>query len=886
HFKPFGCHVTILNTSDHSGKFDGKADKGYIVGYSASNKAYRVYNVPNKKVEESMNIRFLEEKPNVQGLGHECHFKPFGCHVTILNTSNLLGMFDGKADEGYIELARLKGQEQRATFDDERLGLGFANDAEELQKRASAKTVPPGSIPVPTGSIPVPSGSTSVPSGDTMVSTDDVPVHTSSLTASFFDDEHTTRFPCPSDLRNHDPSPSIFSSLSYDDEFGAAINNVASTVDVIVKERTTATAITKGTWGFEHTKACFRDDVIPFVKNLKELFTSFDQCLIDEVTEVQKIFKQIEMAVEQHCAEKTNFQTKMENVLKENDRLLTYALGVKIVNIVVNDCMNVDEDPRQESECKDQETTYNMNITNNVNTAGINEVNAVGENTNNELPFDLEMPKLEDLSTFNFSSDHEDGDEEANMNNMDTTIQVSPIATTRIHKDHLLDQVIGDLHSTTQTRHMSKNLEEHGAIGTKLVFKNKKDERGIVIRNKVGLVAQGHTQEEGIDYDEVFSLVARIEAIRLFLTYASFKDFVVYQMDVKSAFLYRNIEEDVYVCQPPRFEDPDFPNKVYKVEKALYGLHQAPRAWYETLSTYLLDNGFHIGKIDKTLFIRRYKDDILLVQVYVDDIIFGLQVKQKQDGIFISQDKYVAEILKKYGFLEVKNASTPMETQKPLLKDEDVCAYARYQVNPKVSHLHAMKMIFRYLKGQPKFSLWYPKDSLFDLIAYTDSDYARASLDKKFTTGVNGEVQLQSLVDRKKVIITESTIRRDLQLEDAEGVDCLPNASIFEQLTLMGKTPLFPTMMVQAQEKIGEGSVNPTDAHHTPTIIQPSTSQPQGKQKTRKTKRKDTELPQTSGPTTDVADKAINKEMDDSLVRAATTATSLDAEQDRGVNTP
>ncbi|GJT43922.1 putative ribonuclease H-like domain-containing protein [Tanacetum coccineum] len=180
-----------------------------------------------------------------------------------------------------------------------------------------------------------------------------------------------------------------------------------------------------------------------------------------------------------------------------------------------------------------------------------------------------------------------------------------------------------------------------GAIGTKWVFRNKKDERGIMIRNKARLVAQGYTQEEGIDYDKVFAPVARIEAIRLFLTYASFKDFVVYQMDVKSAFLYGKIEEEVYVCQSPRFEDQNFPDRVYKVEKVLYGLHQAPRAWDETLSTYLLDNGTR------------------------------LQVQQKKDGIFISQDKYVVEILKKFGFTEVKTASSPMETQNPLLKDEN-----------------------------------------------------------------------------------------------------------------------------------------------------------------------------------------------------------------------
>ncbi|GJS30150.1 putative ribonuclease H-like domain-containing protein, partial [Tanacetum coccineum] len=442
-------------------------------------------------------------------------------------------------------------------------------------------------------------------------------------------------------------------------------------------------------------------------------------------------------------------------------------------------------DPSKEDERDDQEKDASVNNTKNVNATSTNEVNDVGRKSSIELPDEPNMPELEDYNIF---KDDEDVSVEADMNNLDTTIQVSPIPTTRIHKDHLLDQVIGDLQSAPQTRRMSKNLEKNPK-------RNKKDERGIMIKNKARLVAQGYTQEEGIDYDEVFAPVARIEAIRLFLAYASFKDFVVYQMDVKSAFLYGKIEEEVYVCQPPGFEDPDFPDKVYKVEKALYGLHQAPRAWYETLSTYLLDNRFQRGKIDKTLFIRRDKGDILLVQVYVDDIIFGstkkslctefekmmhkkfqmssmgeltfflgMQVKQKEDGIFISQDKYVTEILKKFGFTDVKTASTPMETQKLLLKDEDgeevdvhlyrsmigslmyltssrpdimfvVYVCARYQVNPKVLHLHAIKRIFRYLKGQPKLGLWYPKDSLFDLVAYTDSDYAGASLDRKSTTG-------------------------------------------------------------------------------------------------------------------------------------------------------
>ncbi|GJU24808.1 putative ribonuclease H-like domain-containing protein [Tanacetum coccineum] len=265
------------------------------------------------------------------------------------------------------------------------------------------------------------------------------------------------------------------------------------------------------------------------------------------------------------------------------------------------------------------------------------------------------------------------------------------------------------------------------AIGTKWVNRNKKDEWEIVVRNKARLVGQGHKQEECIDYDDVFAPVARVEAIRLFLAFASFMNFLVYQMDVKSAFLYGTIEEEVYVSQPLGFVDPEFPKKVFKVEKALYGLHQAPKAWYETLSTYLLDNGFHKGQIDKTLFIKRLKGDILLVQVYVDDIIFG------------STKKSLCDEFKQIMHNSLRTASTPMETNKALTKDEDgedVDVYLyRFQVQPKVSHLNAVKRIFRYLQGQPKLGLWYPKDSPLILEAFSDSDYAGACLDRKFTTG-------------------------------------------------------------------------------------------------------------------------------------------------------
>ncbi|GJY54475.1 putative ribonuclease H-like domain-containing protein [Tanacetum coccineum] len=669
--RPFGCHVTILNTIDHLGKFDGKADEGFFVGYSLNSKAFRVFNSRTRIVEENLHIRFSESTPNVVGSGPDWLFDI----DALTRTMNYEPIVAGTQSNGF----------------------------------AGTKTT--------------------------------------------------------------DPPYSQDPKSSHDD-------------------------------------------------------------------------------------------------------------GSKPSS---DDGKKVDEDPRKESECKDQEKEDNVNSTNNVNTvsstvnvAGTNEVNAVGGKTSIELPFDPNMPTLEDYSIFDFSRDDEDDGVVADMNNLDTTIQVSPNPTIRIHKDHPLDQVIGDLQSATQTRKMSKNLEEHGAIGSKWGFMNKNDERGIVIRNKPRLVTQGYTQEEGINYDEVFARVARIEAIRLFLAYASFTDFVVYQMDVKSAFLYAKIEEEVYVCQPPGFEDQDFPDRVYKVEKALYGLHQASRAWYETLSTYLLDNGFHRGKIDKVLFIKRHKGDILLVQVYMDDIIFGstkkelcntfkklmhdkfqmssigelkfflgLQVQQKKDGIFVSQDKYVVEILKKFGFTEVKTASTPMETQNPLLKDKDgeevdvhmyrsmigslmhltssrpdimfaVCAYARYQVNPKVSHLHVVKKIFSDYAGasldrksttgdcQILGCRWQCKKQTVVANSTTEAEYVAASrkakkslrlmMEKLFrmelelilAKTINGEVQLHALVDGKKIIITESTIRRDLQLEDAEGIDCLPNSTIFEELTRMG----------------------------------------------------------------------------------------------------
>ncbi|GJY36691.1 putative ribonuclease H-like domain-containing protein [Tanacetum coccineum] len=415
--RPFGCHVTILNTLDYLDKFDGKSDEGFLVGYSLNSKAFRVYNIRTRKVEENLHIRFLEDNPIIAGDGPKWLFD-----INVLTKSmNYVPVVVGKNSNDSLD-GSLFGSSSKNTCNDE-------------------------------------------------------------------------------------PQPS--------------------------------------------SDAGKKDD---------------------------------------------------EGVSQES---------------------GIDDQERPENSTQDVNNTGPS-----INTASTN-VNTSSLNINTVSPTVTTAPLEATYADFF-------GDEtELDMSNITTTYLVPNTPNTRIHKDHSLDHVIGDVQSGVLTRRMTKTTNEQGfikpkkviqdltdpswieamqdellqfklqkvwtlvdlpygkrAIKTKWVYRNKKDETCIVIRNKARLVAQGYTQEEGIDYDEVFAPVARIEAIRLFLAYASFKDFVVYQIGEKSAFLYGKIEEEVYVYQPQGFEDPEFLYKVYMVEKALYGLHQAPRAWYETLSTYLLDNGF------------------------------------------------------------------------------------------------------------------------------------------------------------------------------------------------------------------------------------------------------------------------------------------------------
>ncbi|GJX68327.1 putative ribonuclease H-like domain-containing protein [Tanacetum coccineum] len=677
--RPFGCPVTILNTIDHLGKFDGKADEGFFVGYSTNSKAFRVFNSRTRIVEENLHVQFSENTPNIGNQNPK----------RVMQVQRWHG--------GAVDV--------------------ISHYVYQMTQQVTAILLPW--------------------------------LYASLLPLSLGDVNHQGR------RKRRMSNMDIKSAFLYGK----------------IKEEV-----------YVYQPPGFEDPNFP-----------------------NRVYKVGKALYGPHQALRAWYET-----------LSTYLLDNGFQRGKIDKTLFIKRD-------KDSPT---------VNAASI-EDNTVDENIVYGCANDPNIPDLEDISS---SENDVVFGAEADMTNLDTHIPINPIPTTRIHKDHPVEQIIGDIHSAPQTRRMTKSVAEHAMFSSvqqrnnhkdiqncmfacflsqeepkKVIqalkdpswikamqdelLQNKKDERAIVINNKARLVAQGYTQEEGIDYDEVFALVVRIEAIRIFLASASFKDFVMYYMDVKSAFLYGKIEEEVYVCQPPGFEDPNFPDRVYKVEKEIYRLHQALRAWYETLSTYLLDNGFQRGKIDNTLFIRRDKGNILLIQVYVDDIIFGstkkslctefeklmhkkfqmismgeltfflgLQVKKKEDGIFISQDKYMTEILKKFGFSDVKTASTPMETHKPLLKDADsedvdehlyrsmirslmyltysrphimfaVCACARFQVNPKISHLHAVKRIFRYLKGQPKLCLWYPKDSPFDLMAFTDSDYAGASLDRKSTIG-------------------------------------------------------------------------------------------------------------------------------------------------------
>ncbi|GJU78965.1 putative ribonuclease H-like domain-containing protein [Tanacetum coccineum] len=514
YIRPFGCHVTILNTIDHLGKFDGKSDEGFLVGYSLQSKAFRVYNLETKRVEENLHITFLENKPNVAGKGPTW-------------------LFD----------------------------LDYLTDSMNYQPVRSENRVNKHAGP---------------PEANQNAGTEDI------IDAG--------------DSEKEDESAQDYFVLPIWSSYSSTIKR--------------SRAEDAGVAPHKH----------PDLKTDEKPVDKEDQVFLDELERLKRQEKDANDAAE---ALRKEFAQETENLLIQ-----------------------------------------------------VGAAKASSTNINTMHFEDIYQNPTDRIFT---NSSYDDEGAVADFTNLEYVVNVDAM------QEELMQFKIQKVWILVDLPYGKK------AIGTKCVYRNKKDERGVVVRNKA------------------------------------------------STFLYGKIDREVYVSQPPGFIDPKYPQKVYKVVKALYGLHQAPRAWYATLSTFLLQHGYRRGTIDKTLFIKKDKHDIIL-------------------------DKYVAEIRKKFDFVNVKTASTPIETQKPLVKDEEasdvdvylyrsmigslmyltasrpdimfaVCACSRFQVTPKTSHLSAVKRIFRYLKGKPKLGLWYPRVSSFDLEAYSDSDYAGANLDRKSTTG-------------------------------------------------------------------------------------------------------------------------------------------------------
>nr|GEW12326.1 hypothetical protein [Tanacetum cinerariifolium] len=673
--------------------------------------------------------------------------------------------------------------------------------------------------------------------------------------------------------------------------------------DVVVKERTTATTITEGMWGFKHIKACCRDEIIPFVKALKDLFNSFDQYLVDELSKVQNVFHQIEQAVKQHRVESKTFEVKMNKVLNENERLLEQVISKDIVNIIMNSSMdNAYETVHECEKCIQLETEL-LNKKNHLTTkvpsrkpiaVEIDKPKPVAtlvysrkprksKSTNpvskskviQSVPANKTKPSKSWRSTiFNVPSSSLD-ECRTRINYPPSTLFVPPsrtdwdmlfqpmfdeLLTPPPSVDHPVPKVItliaevvapepaassGSTSTTTvnqdapspsnsqttpdtQSPIIPNNVEEDNhdldithmnndpffgipipeapSVSTRLQLHEQAlfcycdafltsvepktykdaltqsfwieamqedlneferlelDELGGILKNKARLLARGYHQEEGIDFEESFALVARLVAIRIFLAFAAHMNMVVYQMDVKIAFLNGNLREEVYVSQPDGFVDPDNPNHVYKLKKALYGLKQAPRAWYDMLSSFMISQDFSKGLVDPTLFICRDSKDLLLMSM-MDKILFflGLQISQSLRGIFINQSIYALESLKKYSFDSCDPVDTPMVEKSKLDEDKKgkavdpshyrgmigillyltasrpdlqfaICMCARYQARPTEKQLHTIKRIFRYLRGTVNRGLWYLKDSLIALTAFADADHASCQDTRRSTS--------------------------------------------------------------------------------------------------------------------------------------------------------
>ncbi|GJS92547.1 putative ribonuclease H-like domain-containing protein [Tanacetum coccineum] len=768
--RPFGCHVTILNTLDSLGKFDGKSDEGFFVGYSLSSKAFRVYNTRTKRVEENLHIGFLENKPMIEGTGPKWLF-----------------------------------------------------DIDSLTQSMNY-------VPVTAGTVSNNSAGTSEENSQECIV---MPIWKDS---SYFD----------SPTENVDNGePKTADDAQKQDEDGLNNENAE-------QER-------------------FSDD--------------------SSSKDVNAVGQQVNTA---------------------SPDVNTGSLELNVVGPSVSTASPNEEDNTEEEPEVDLGNITNSYIVPTTPNTRIHKDHPI-DNVIGEVQSTVQTRRmLKPTSEQGFLSDVYEQKTHDTLNTCLYACFLSQIEPTSIAKalsdsswveamqEELLQFKLQQVWILVDLPNGKK------AIGTKWVFRNKKDERGIVIRNKARLVAQGHRQEEGIDYEEVFAPVARIEAIRLFLAYASFMGFLVYQMDVKSAFLYGTIEEEVYVTQPPGFKDPDHPDKVYKVVKALYGCIKHQEHGMK-LCNYLLSNGFKRGKIDQTLFIKKQKGDILLVQLKflrnsnysdvksastlvdlekplvkdgdADDVDVHLYrsmigcKKQTVVATSTTEAEYVAAAncygqvlwiqnqLLDYGDQNMSRLSlrgrTPRYLQSsgppdigsgPRCQDTilgDVNAQTRFEITSIQSIDPPLSRGYTLGSGEDSMKLIGIDKILYTTVIITERVSWLKLVLSVLVSAVKRMLMLPVQVsavkgNAKRVIVMESSIRRDIHLDDAEGTDCLSTATIFVELANVGKflqyevswkrissgriTPLFDTMMVQPVEEIGEDSDHLTDSTPIPIIDQPSSS--------------------------------------------------------------
>ncbi|GJV91493.1 retrovirus-related pol polyprotein from transposon TNT 1-94 [Tanacetum coccineum] len=570
--RPFGCPVTILNTIDHLGKFDGKADEGFFVGYSLNSKAFRVFNSRTRIVEENLHIRFSESTPNVVGSGPDWLFDI----DALTRTMNYEPIVAGTQSNGFAgtKASDNAGQARKETEpvkDYILLPLWTADPPYFLRSKDTNNVNAASTIKVNVPALDDPN----------MPALDDISIFDLSR-----DNEDVGGEPKKGMGYNAVPPPptGLFAPLIIDLSHSGIEKFKESEFEGYGPKAIKMLIV------FE-SKTVKQDVVSDGKLKKKTVFPTAAKIEVVKPKQQEKPVRKPVKYAEMYRSQKPRENQRNWNNLKSQQLGSDFVMNNKACfacrsfNHLIKDCKRKVQKPNWSNAIKltllSQKAAYN----------------AVKRNRFNAVKHQHVGLDAKEQSEINVSK------------NISASVTLKRLITL-MHKDRF--KSVMDL------------MDAQAPAGGKSAVKKKKNpRREEPKKNKARLIAQGYTQEEGIDYDEVFAPVARIEAIRLFLAYASFKDFVVYQIDVKSAFLYEKIEEEVYVCQPPGFEDPDFPDRVYKVEKALYGLHQAPRAWYETLSTYLLDNGFQRGKIDKNLFIKRHKGDILLVKVYVDNIIFG-----------------------------------------------------------------------------------------------------------------------------------------------------------------------------------------------------------------------------------------------------------------------